>query len=329
MKLNAGSPGSMEPMTIGSPVSSPKNKASTNQNYLPPYLFGETASSPISSPTWHTPNKQSSISAFQSSPAINPVTQFRDQHMLYQSASSSSIISTPNPVKSGGPPVQGLLYSTPNQNVSFNTSQLNNTPSVADKIACDSHNFSGILTPNKSLSITNTSYLSPAQIDPFYTQGEALQNSDQLDESWITVFGFPRASSDYILQQFSQYGNIIEHKLSPTGNWMHLRYQSKLQAKKALSKNGKVLSGNIMIGVKPCIEMDIMESCKENAVQETSLLSSSQPVLTDPLEPTKPNLKNIRPLTQAYQSPNAQAQVVATKPTGLVSKAFDYLWKLH
>ncbi|KAF8777222.1 Nucleoporin NUP35 like protein [Argiope bruennichi] len=326
---DAGSPGNIEPMTIGSPVSSPKNKSSANQNYLPPYLFGETASSPISSPTWHTPSKQSNISTFQSSPVINQVSQFREQHIPYQSASSSSIISTPNPVKSGGPPVQGLLYSTPNQNVSFNASQLNNTPSVADRIACDNHNFSGILTPNKSLCVTNTSYLSPAQIDPFYTQGEALQNSDQLDESWITVFGFPHASSDYILQQFSQYGNIIEHKLSPTGNWMHLRYQSKLQAKKALSKNGKVFSGNIMIGVKPCIEMDIMESCKENTVQDTSLLSSSQSVLTDPLEPTKPNLKNIRPLTQAYQSPNAQSQIVATKPSSLVSKAFDYIWKLH
>ncbi|PRD26999.1 UNVERIFIED_CONTAM: Nucleoporin [Trichonephila clavipes] len=138
-----------------------------------------------------------------------------------------------------------------------------------------------------------------------------------------------QASTNYILQQFSQYGNIVEHKLSPSGNWMHLRYQSKLQAKKALSKNGKVFSGNIMIGVKPCIEMDVMESCKDNSIKETSLISASNSLTTDPLEPTKPNLKNIRPLTQAYQSPNAQAQVNPVKSSGLVSKAFEYIWKIH
>ncbi|GFQ94118.1 nucleoporin NUP35 [Trichonephila clavata] len=321
--------GNTEPMSLGSPVSSPKGKASSNQNYLPPYLFGETVPSPIASPTWNTP-KQSNITAFQSpSSIINPVSQFKEQNISYQSPSTSSIIATPNPVKSGGPPIQGLLYSTPNQNISFNTSQLNNTPTVTDNLAFDGPSFNNMMTPNKSLCVTNTSFLSPAQIDPFYTQGEALKNSDQLDESWITVFGFPSASANYILQQFSQYGNIVEHKLSPSGNWMHLRYQSKLQAKKALSKNGKVFSGNIMIGVKLCIEMDVMESCKDNSIKETSLISASNSLTTDPLEPTKPNLKNIRPLTQAYQSPNAQAQVNPVKSSGIVSKAFEYIWKLH
>nr|KAG5694182.1 hypothetical protein BaRGS_016028 [Batillaria attramentaria] len=35
---------------------------------------------------------------------------------------------------------------------------------------------------------------------------------------------------------------------------MHVHYQSKLQAKKALSKNGKVFGGRMMIGVLPCID---------------------------------------------------------------------------
>lgn len=33
------------------------------------------------------------------------------------------------------------------------------------------------------------STLSPAQVDPFFTQGDALSSEDQLDETWITVFG--------------------------------------------------------------------------------------------------------------------------------------------
>jgi len=38
------------------------------------------------------------------------------------------------------------------------------------------------------------------------------------------------------------------------GNWIHIHYQSKLQAKKVLSKNGKVFDGRIMVGVAPCID---------------------------------------------------------------------------
>lgn len=31
--------------------------------------------------------------------------------------------------------------------------------------------------------------LSPAQLDPFYTQGDSLTSEDQLDDTWVTVFG--------------------------------------------------------------------------------------------------------------------------------------------
>ncbi|KAI5629625.1 nucleoporin NUP53 isoform X1, partial [Silurus asotus] len=56
--------------------------------------------------------------------------------------------------------------------------------------------------------------LSPAQVDPFFTQGDGLSSEDQLDETWVTVFGFPPASASYILLQFAQYGNILKHMVS-------------------------------------------------------------------------------------------------------------------
>ncbi|KAA8588402.1 hypothetical protein FQN60_001596 [Etheostoma spectabile] len=34
------------------------------------------------------------------------------------------------------------------------------------------------------------SCLSPAQVDPFYSQGESLSSDDQLDQAWVTVFGY-------------------------------------------------------------------------------------------------------------------------------------------
>lgn len=31
--------------------------------------------------------------------------------------------------------------------------------------------------------------LSPAQVDPFFTQGDTLSSEDALDDTWVTVFG--------------------------------------------------------------------------------------------------------------------------------------------
>jgi nuclear pore complex protein Nup53 len=71
---------------------------------------------------------------------------------------------------------------------------------------------------------------SPAQMDPFYTQGENLTSDDRYDEHCVTVFGFPKEASAFILEQFSQYGTVLRHVIAD-GNYMHICYQSKLQAR--------------------------------------------------------------------------------------------------
>ena len=47
---------------------------------------------------------------------------------------------------------------------------------------------------------------------------------------------------------------LSQPQVASDGNWMHIHYQSKLQAKKSLSKNGKVFGNSIMVGVTPCID---------------------------------------------------------------------------
>lgn len=47
---------------------------------------------------------------------------------------------------------------------------------------------------------------------------------------------------------------MLSWQMASPGNWMHLQYQSRLQARKALSKDGKVFGDAIMVGVKPCID---------------------------------------------------------------------------
>jgi hypothetical protein len=118
-------------------------------------------------------------------------------------------------------------------------------------------------SPNSTAN-TRFSPLTPAQLDPFYTYGESIRLDEKLDETWITVFGFPPSATSYILQEFANYGQIINHVPSTQGNWLHIQYQSKLQAQKALSKNGKILANSLMIGVMQCID-------KVNCVLEDSL----------------------------------------------------------
>lgn len=43
-------------------------------------------------------------------------------------------------------------------------------------------------------------------------------------------------------------------QVATDGNWMHIHFQSKIQARKALSKNGKVFGTGVMVGVHQCID---------------------------------------------------------------------------
>ncbi|NXR15922.1 NUP35 protein, partial [Semnornis frantzii] len=192
---------------------------------------------------------------------------------------------------------------------------------------------SGVFSP-ASIGQPRKTPLSPAQLDPFYTQGDALTSEDQLDDTWVTVFGFPQASASYILLQFAQYGNILKHVMSNTGNWMHIRYQSKLQARKALSKDGRVFGESIMIGVKPCIEKSVMENSDRSSTPSAPTVftpppkSVGTPVLAGN---STPRISTMRPLATAYKASTSDYQVVSDRQTprkdeSLVSKAMDYVF---
>jgi nuclear pore complex protein Nup53 len=146
----------------------------------------------------------------------------------------------------------------------------------------------------------------------------------------VTVFGFPPSASSYVLEQFSQYGTILRHSVSADGNWMHLLFQSRLQAKKALSKNGKVYGNGIMIGVQPCIDKAVMEGYVPGAGDGATAraLGGVGGALSGPLG--RP--ATIRPLTAAYQASSGPNQVAPANPntpqksTGFISKAFEYMF---
>ncbi|KAM4626691.1 nucleoporin NUP35 [Discoglossus pictus] len=315
MSVFSSEPLGAEPMTLGSPTS-PKPGASAQ--FLPSFLMGDM-------PTPVTPQPRPSMG----------VMEMRSP--LHAGGSPPQPVVPSHKDKSGAPPVRSIyddvsspgLGSTPlssRKPVSFSVMQ---TPLHG---AMPSTPASNVFSP-ATIGQTRKATLSPAQLDPFYTQGDALTSDDQLDDSWVTVFGFPQASASYILLQFAQYGNIIKHVMSNTGNWMHIQYQSKLQARKALSKDGRIFGECIMIGVKPCIDKSVMESSEKVST------SSGSSVFTPPVKtigtPTQymgtPRTTTMRPLAAAYKAPTSDYQVVADKQTprkdeSIVSKAMEYMF---
>jgi len=115
---------------------------------------------------------------------------------------------------SSGPPVNRLIDMV--NKPAFGSQQAPNllTPTDRMKPNMDYHGekYGPDLpfTPSSNI-LRQMSPPSPTQIDPFYTHGESIQLGEKLDETWITVFGFPSSATSYVLQEFSIYGQIIKH----------------------------------------------------------------------------------------------------------------------
>jgi len=256
----------------------------------------------------------------------------------------------------GAPPVNRLVdmisnnkqtYS-PNLNMSNHLTP-NNLMKQEKLFSNDKNDLS--FTPNQSQH-HRLSPPSPTQIDPFYTHGESIKMDDKLDETWITVFGFPQSATSFVLQEFSVYGQIIRHIPNPQGNWLHIQYQTKLQAQKALSKNGKVLANSLMVGVMPCIDKRVM-SLNPQSNDSQYNLNSGTPGSVTAKSPTNVNLKtsasfknfpnaskldrtqslrcNVRPLGPYNGQRNTQQESyddskLPKKNANVVSKAMEYMF---
>ncbi|XP_038053352.1 nucleoporin NUP35-like isoform X2 [Patiria miniata] len=354
MSQSYGHASSLEPMTLGSPTSmgsSHQVPGSHSNLFLPGYLMGEMGPSvsPSSSRLW---------SSSRSSPprGVTPSTLGpRDGGSgLGRSDSRMSqrpaVTRTPKD-KTGAPPVAGLFDNvdalkgspavggvygeTPEKrqlDLSMSKTPLP-TSSYAAGTPANSRMFSPAQTPQSQFGARQTPS-SPAQIDPFYTQGEAITPDVQLDETWITIFGFPPAATSYVLQQFSQYGSIVRHVAASSGNWLHMQYSSKLQAKKALSKNGKVFGGNIMVGVMPCIDKSVMEGgdqCNASTLQSNTPSRYPMTPQAEEVEASQRPTSSIRPLTAAYKAASSNHEVIQggstpKKSSNVVSKTLEYMF---
>lgn len=319
-------------MTLGSPSGSPATGGTSP--YLPSFLMGESNAPSTPRNNTLSPNKGRNISFAPSPGATSPQDFNRSalgQKTLFgyqQISSGGNYPGTPiqnHNASMSGPPTQGLfdslnsdrnLVQTPmrsNQMVMHHQSMHYGTPLSNQYQLNQSINDSYLSAGGKNNSFIPSRLTSPTvpNSTPFdYRDSAQCPPLPRYTEFWITVFGFPQSATSMILSHFSQCGTIIDKVFpSQNGNWVHLKFSSRLECDKALNYNEKILGSNIMIGVTQCKDKSIVD--KENLCENNQA-------------PSK-----IRPLSQvAYRSAQSELAVVASpnapqKSSGLVNKAMD------
>jgi len=106
------------------------------------------------------------------------------------------------------------------------------------------------IAPSRVDPIPRQAYVAAPKESIFRDDVNRGEGQEIIDERWVTVYGFPQTSFSKVLRAFQKYGDIVRYK-SEEGNWVHIQYQTRLQAQKALTKNGKIIETGVMIGVLP------------------------------------------------------------------------------
>ena len=124
-------------------------------------------------------------------------------------------------------------------------------------------------------------------------------------------------------------GTILQHHIPPNGNWMNIRFQTKMQAQKALGRTGRIFGGSLMVGVSPCLEPPADATANASQIldhtsnQDTSVMSLNSSLAT--------HNRSIRPLTQSFKAAHNEHDVsgivnTPNKNSGIVTKAMEYIF---
>ncbi|XP_027126770.1 nuclear pore complex protein NUP35 [Coffea arabica] len=145
------------------------------------------------------------------------------------------------------------------------------------------------------------------------------------EEEWVTVYGFSPIDTNLVLREFEKCGVILKHVPGPRdANWMHILYQNRADALKALSKNGMQINGVLIIGVKP------VDPMQRQALNERI---NNLGFMTLPPAPSnrisESNLSRASPYPYYLQNGSASKQAggtVAAPSKSLVSKVVDLMF---
>ncbi|KAG9449157.1 hypothetical protein H6P81_009122 [Aristolochia fimbriata] len=159
-------------------------------------------------------------------------------------------------------------------------------------------------------------------------QRNSLTAGDLDEETWVTVYGFSSGDTNLVLREFEKCGTILRHVPGPRdANWMHILYQNRFDAQKALSKNGVQINGVLIIGVKP------LDPSQRQFLDE-KLNSSSQGFMVLPPKPSGsasgviPSRASPRPyyLQTANDCARRSGGAIASPAKSAVSKIMDLMF---
>ncbi|XAR67685.1 hypothetical protein NMG60_11002554 [Bertholletia excelsa] len=157
-------------------------------------------------------------------------------------------------------------------------------------------------------------------------QNNSLPVGNLDEEEWVTVYGFSPGDTNLVLREFEKCGVILKHVPGPRdANWMHILFQNRSDAQKALSKNGMQINGVLIVGVKP------VDPAQRQALNERM---NNQGFMTLPplpfsksSEPT-PLRTSPRPyyLQNGSTSARQSAGTIASPAKSVVSKIMDLMF---
>ena len=232
----------MEPMTLGSPVSSPQSPGFPGTPYGGPPLHSLS----ISSPTHHAPAYPS---YGQHTP--QPQTQANQSGFLPSYLMGDPVLSSPT--TPGSHHHRPMV--SPNKLTRFLSTQQN--PTSAPQTPLPGHSLRGphllkenssmprpnrdkpggpptnslLFTPNRSISTPNNlhnSIMSNPSSSFITSPQEVAPTPDHSPlDTWVTVWGFPPSSVSFILSELSMCGTVLQHVMPPNSNWMHVRMQTR------------------------------------------------------------------------------------------------------
>ncbi|KAL5729058.1 Nucleoporin nup35 [Ranunculus cassubicifolius] len=152
----------------------------------------------------------------------------------------------------------------------------------------------------------------------------AVANLDE--EEWVTVYGFAPGDTNLVLREFEKCGTILRHVPGPgNANWMHILYESRYDAHKALSKSGMQINGLLIVGVKPVDPMQ-RQALNEGNNNNQGFMSFN-PSSSRRTELT-PSNNSPRPyyLQNNNQPTQRPAGVIASPAKSVVSKIVDLMF---
>ncbi|PAN32782.1 hypothetical protein PAHAL_5G512200 [Panicum hallii] len=155
------------------------------------------------------------------------------------------------------------------------------------------------------------------------------------EEEWVTVFGFSPGDTNLVLREFEKCGVVLRHVPGPRdANWMHILYQSRHGAQKALAKHGQQLNSVLIIGVKPVDtwqRLYLNENTNENYQGSATVPFPSQPVAPSSFA-TRNSLAplpgNSMPNGSCSKSGPGASGAIASPSKSVLSKVMDLMFGL-